>query len=134
VLINYLLVASIQTESINHSRHLLNSLTNISPSINLAEAYALWKQVVYKYILETGSSPVPINPLYRDMIAGKLMQAQGRRQSAVAMIAAAVRFDKLDKRVLEGLQLAQYDTFLAIKVGEEWTVVVYSVLWLMLLY
>jgi hypothetical protein len=72
---------------------------------------------VYKYILETGSSPVPINPLYRDMIAGKLIQAQGRRQSAaVTMIAAAVRFEKLEKKVLEGLQLAQYDTFLAIKV------------------
>jgi hypothetical protein len=51
------------------------------------------------------------------MIAGKLIQAQGRRQSAaITMIAAAVRFERLDRRVLEGLQLAQYDTFLAIKV------------------
>lgn len=80
----------------------------------LKDAYALWKKVVYKYILENSTDYVLMSPVYREMVAGKLMP--GRRHSATVSLLSALRKNGMDRKVLEGLQLAQHEVFLTIQV------------------
>ena len=79
------------------------------------EAYDLWKRVAAKYVLDGAPCAVAISPKYKEMIAGKLVR--GRKQSASQnMLLAVVNSKSLDRKVLEGLELALCEVFLAIQV------------------
>jgi hypothetical protein len=92
----------------------------ICSSINCyTGAGELWRKVSYKYILDNAPEPVPLNPMHREMIVGKLLRGKEQPKSGYCMMpfSSCDRVDKIDKRALQGLFLAQHDAFLMIKVS-----------------
>ena len=97
-----------------HTVHNLNSYQH-NTYCTSTEAYELWKKVARKYILQGTTCAVSISPKHKEMIASKLVP--GRRLSATENVFSVVVNSKsLDRKVLEGLELAQCEVFLAIKV------------------
>ena len=97
-----------------HTMHHLNFYQH-NTYCTLTEAYELWKKVARKYILQGTTCAVSISPKHKEMIASKLVP--GRRLSATENVFSVVVNSKsLDRKVLEGLELAQCEVFLAIKV------------------
>ena len=78
----------------------------------------LWRKVAYKYILDNAPEPVPLNPMHREMIVGQLLRGKEQPKSGYCFMpfSSCDRVDKIDKRALQGLFLAQHEAFLMIKV------------------
>lgn len=78
----------------------------------------LWRKVAYKYILDNAPEPVPLNPMHREMIVGQLLRGKEQPKTGYCLMrfSSCDRVEKIDKRALQGLFLAQHDAFLMIKV------------------
>lgn len=92
----------------------------IHSSINChTDAGDLWRKVAYKYILDNAPEPVPLNPMHREMIVGQFLRGKKQPKAGYCLMpfSSCDKVDKIDKRALQGLFLAQHDAFHLIKVS-----------------
>ena len=73
--------------------------------------------MAYKYILDNAPESVPLNPMHRDMIVAPLLREGSNPRPARFLMSFYAASDKLDKRALQGLYLAQHEAFRMIKVS-----------------
>ena len=72
--------------------------------------------MAFTYILDNAPEPVPLNPMHRDMIVAPLLKKRNNPRPPRFPMSCYAASEKLDKRALQGLYLAQHEAFLMIKV------------------